>query len=353
MKENQVEGMSIAVLNKNETLIFNYGFANELKKIPTTNDTIYTIASFTKTFTATLVSVASVENKLKLDVPFNKYFPGLNNDKNLGEITSRELLAHVSSFPFDFAPRPKTYLDLVNRLNQFKRQEAPGSEYYYSNAGIGAMGYVLENVYSRKYQDILEDKILRPLNMSSTYLTVPMEKEKYIALGHDKNNNIVSYSKDIEAWFAAASLKSTISDMANYLNAHINYSSLKEINLAKAIPVVHENRYCFVDKVACEQLAWQAHIIAELRKSTGDTYFIDYDNDGNPTFGKKEIIKNNGFSKNRIFIDKTGSGYGMSSYMAYIPDEKVGVVILLNKGVGDERIKLGRNVLSKLIADSP
>ena len=189
--------------------------------------------------------------------------------------------------------------------------------------------------------------------MRSTYLTVPMEKEKYIALGHDKNNKNVSYSKNIEAWFAAASLKSTISDMANYLNAHINYSSLNEINLAKAIPIVHENKYCFEDKVACEQLSWQAHVISELKKSTGDTYFIDYDNNGNPTFGKKEIIKNNEFSKNRIFIDKTGSGYGMSSYMAYIPDEKVGVVILLNKGIGDERIKLGRNILRKLIADSP
>ena len=140
MKENQVEGMSIAVLNKNKTLIFNYGFANELKKIPTTNDTIYTIASFTKTFTATLVAVASVENKLKLDEPFNKYFPGLKNDKNLGKITSSELLAHVSSFPFDFAPRPKTYLDLVNSLNQFKRQKDPESEYNYSNAGIGQWG---------------------------------------------------------------------------------------------------------------------------------------------------------------------------------------------------------------------
>jgi beta-lactamase class C len=145
MEKNKVDGMSIAILNKDKTLIFNYGFSNRLKKIPTTSNTIYTIASFTKTFTATLAAVASVDEKLNLDAPFIKYFPKLKNHLNLNRITSSELLAHVSSFPFDFEPRPKTYSDLVNSLNQFKPQRAPGREYRYSNAGIGTMGYVLQN----------------------------------------------------------------------------------------------------------------------------------------------------------------------------------------------------------------
>ena len=348
MKENKVEGMSIAVLSKDKTHIFNYGFSNTLKKIPTTNNTIYTIASFTKTFTATLAAVASAENKLNLDAPFIKYFPELKNDLNLNKITSSHLLAHVSSFPFDFDPRPKTYPDLVNSLNQFKIQKTPGSEYSYSNAGIGTVGYVLQNIYGKDYQEILENSILKPLNMNSTYLNVPIEKEIYISIGHDKNDKIVPYNKNIEAWFAAASLKSTISDLAKYLNAHINYSSISNANLSKAMLLVHENKYCFDDKLSCEQLAWQAHIISELKKSTGDTYFIDYDKSGVPMFDNKKVIENKSFEKNKIFIDKTGAGYGMSSYMIYIPDEKTGVVILLNKWLGDERIKLGRDIIRSL-----
>lgn len=348
MQENKVEGVSIAVLNKDKSLILNYGFSNELKKTPTTSDTIYTIASFTKTVTATLAAVASVDKKLNLDDPFIQYFPELKNKKNLNKITSRQLLGHVSSFPFDFKPRPKTYSDLVNNLSQFKPQKVPGSEYSYSNVGIGIVGYVLQNIYAKNYQEILEDKILKPLNMDSTYLDVPIEKEKYIAVGHDKNNELVPYSKSIEIWFAAASLKSTISDMAKYLNAHMNYSTINDTSLSKGILLVHENKYCFVDKISCEQLAWQAHIISEFKKSTGDTYFVNYDKDGAPEFGTKKIIENKAFKKNKIFIDKTGSGYGMSSYMVYIPDEKIGVVILLNKTIGDERIKLGRDILRNL-----
>jgi beta-lactamase class C len=349
MRENKVEGMSIAVLNKDKTHIFNYGFANEFKKIPTSNDTIYTIASFTKTFTATLAAIASVEEKLNLYSPFIQYFPGLNNRINLNKITSNELLAHVSSFPFDFEPRPKTYLALVKNLHQFIPQRAPGSEFGYSNAGIGTMGYVLQNVYSKDYQEILEDKLLNPLNMNSTYLNVPNEKVKNITLGHNDNNNVVPYNKNITVWFAAASLKSTISDLAKYLHAQINYSAIKDVNLSKAISIVHENKYCFADKISCEQLAWQAHVISELNNFSSDTYFIKYNSGGNPIFGTMKIIENKSFAKNKIFIDKTGSGYGMSSYMAYIPDEKKGVVILLNKTIGDEKIKLGREILRDFI----
>ncbi len=345
MEKNKVDGMSIAVLNKNESLIFNYGFSNKTEKIPTNSDTIYTIESFTKTVTATIAAIASVEQKLNLDDPFIKYFPELKNEKNLNKITSSHLLGHVSSLPFDFDPRPKTYTSLVNDLQQFKVQKAVGSEYSYSNASIGTVGYVLQNVYAKDYQEILEDKILRPLNMTSTYLNVPKEKEKYIALGHDKNNNIVPYSRSIEIWFAAASLKSTISDMAKYLNSHINYVSINDKVLSKAIPLVHENKYCFIDKISCEQLAWQAYTLSELEKSTGDTYFTHFDKNGNPVFDKIKIIENKSFEKNKIFIDKTGSGYGMSSYMAYIPEEKIGVVILINKSIGDERIRLGRDIL--------
>jgi beta-lactamase class C len=258
------------------------------------------------------------------------------------------LLAHVSSFPFDFIPRPKTYSELVDALNRFAPTQVPGNEYRYSNAGIGTVGYVLQHVYAKNYQELLDEKLLKPLKMNSTYLIVPENKEQLIAIGHDKNNQTVTYNKQIEAWFAAASLKSTISDMANYLNAHIHYSKMNNTNLSQAISLVHQNHYCFSDKLSCEQLAWQAHVISVLDSSIGDTYFIDYDENNSPLFDTKSIIENNDFSKNKIFIDKTGSGYGMSSYMAYIPDERIGVVILLNKTIGDERINLGRTILKRL-----
>ena len=102
---------------------------------------------------------------------------------------------------------------------------------------------------------------------------------------------------------------------------------------------------CFYALLSCEQLAWQAHSLSVLKNSMGDTYFIAFDKAGFPLFHNKKIINANPLANKQIFIDKTGSGYGMSSYMAYIPEKKIGIDILTNKFLGDERIKLGRDIL--------
>lgn len=337
MRANHVDTMSIAVVDKGNTRIFNYGRA--------TSRTIYPIASFTKTFTATLAAVASVEGKMDLNAPFTRYFPGLNNNANLEQITATQLLAHVSTFPFDFDPRPTTYSAAINGLNQYQMQGKPGTEYQYSNAGIGTVGYMLENVYGQSYQTILSNEVLKPLDMTSTYLIIPHDKLKRLALGHGADDKIEVFDKTMPPWFAAASLKSTIADMAKYLSAQINYATLDDATLSKAIALVHKNVYCFDDKKTCEQLAWQAHAISELNTDKGDSGFIGFDSHQKPMFVRQKVTAKQSLGSSRIFIDKTGAGYGMSSYMAYIPDQKKGIVILANKFLGDERIKLGRDIL--------
>lgn len=348
MEKNQVPGMSMAVIDHSNIHFYNLGWADPVKKTPTNNETIYTIGSFSKTFTAALATRAMVEKKLNLNDPFINYFPELKNSPNLNKITFNELLAHVSGLPFDFQPRPKNYSELISDLQQFKLTREPGSAYSYSNAGIGIVGYVLQKVYDQAYQDLLSIKILKPLGMHSTYLEVPLEKQQHIATGHTKANQIVIYDKNVETWFAAASLKSTISDLAKYVYAQIHSDTLKDKTLAQTFIAVHKDKYCFANPISCEQLAWQAHAISDLKNSTGDTYFIDFDKQGFPLFHNKKIINENPLTNSKIFIDKTGSGYGMSSYMAYIPEQKIGIVILTNKFLGDERIKLGRDILQSI-----
>jgi|GEM_PF-1269368 len=348
MQQNQVPGMSIAIIDQNKIHFYNLGWADPLKKIPTSKHTLYTIGSFTKTFTATLAARAMIEKKLNLNDPFINYFPALKQNSHLKSITLNELLTHTSGFPFDFKPRPKNYAELTQALQQYPASKIPGKEYSYSNAGIGIVGYVLQNIYHQNYQTLLTTKVLTPLQMHSTFFQVPAVKEKYLAVGHDPQNNSVAYNKNLETWFAAASLKSDISDLSNYLYAQINANTLHDNNLSKAIVLVHQNRVCFADKLSCEQLAWQSHHLSALKNSIGDTYFIAFNKNGFPLFHIKKIINANLLADGKIFIDKTGSGYGMSSYMAYIPEQKIGVVILTNKFLGDERIKLGRDILQNL-----
>lgn len=348
MEKNQVPGLSMAVIDHNNIHFYNLGWADPVKKIPTSNQTIYTIGSSSKTFTATLAVRAMLEKKLNLNDPFINYFPELRQNRNLKSITINALLAHVSGLPFDFNPRPKNYAELINDLQHFQLTRASGSEYSYSNAGIGIVGYILQSIYQQNYQTLLTKKVLAPLHMQSTYLQVPLAKEKYLAVGHDPQDNAVSFSENIETWFAAASLKSSISDLSKYLYAQIYTDRINDPTLSQAFIEIHKNKYCFSNKIACEQLAWQAHCISELKNSNGDTYFIDFNKEDFPLFNNKKIINGNPLAGSKIFIDKTGSGYGMSSYMIYIPEQKIGVVILTNKFLGDERIKLGHDILQTL-----
>lgn len=344
MQDNDVQGVSIAVIDKGKTYIFNYGYANEKTKTLVTNDTIYRIASFSKTYTATLAAVASVEGKLNLNSPIANYLPELKDNKNIGTVSTSMLLGHVSSLPFNFSPKPKTYSEAMKDLNSYIPVNSPGTEYSYSNAGIGTAGYIVQKVYNSDYDQILAQKITNPLGMTSTYLHLPPDKEKNVALGHDASGTTVAYDRNVDVWYAASSLKSSIRDMSKYMNAQINSSSLNEDVLSKAIAITHNNKYCFTSKMACEQLGWQSHVISELNNSNGDT-FSSIDKAGNVTFAQQRILDNSVFLHSKSFIDKTCGGYGMSGYMSFIPEDKVGVVILINKQVGDQRVKLGRDIL--------
>ena len=348
LKKNQVPGMSIAVIDHNKIHFYHLGWADPVKKIAASNQTLYTIGSFTKTFTAALAAQALLDKKLNLQTSITHYFAELSQNPRLKSITLFELLTHTSGLPFDFTPQPKSYAQLIQALQHYQFPVTPGTEYRYSNVGIGIVGYLLQNSYSQNYQTLLSTKILIPLRMHSTYLQVPKDQEKYLAIGHDPQNCRVSYNKNLDTWFAAASLKSNIADLANYLFAQINVDTLADKNLRQSFLLVHQTRVCFADQLSCEQLAWQVHHLSVLNNSTGDTYFLAFDNTGFPKFSMKKVISGNPLANKPIFIDKTGSGYGMSSYMAYIPNKKIGVVILTNKFLGDERIKLGRDMLQTL-----
>lgn len=345
MQQNNVAGLSIAVIDNNKISTYNYGYANELTHTKTSDKTIYGVASFSKTYAATLGAIAQIEGKIKLDNSIVNYIPELNNDL-LKPITVKMTLSHTGSFPFDFNPTPQSYKEIIADLNNFKPKTAPGIQYSYSNLSIGLNGYILQNVYKQSYDSILQNKISGPLKLSSTYLNLPQNLESYVALGH-MGNKVRPYDRKIDTWFAAASLKSSIIDMAKYLKAQFNQSPGNK-NLTKAFAIVHQNYYCLAGGKSCEQLGWQAHTITELNSSVGDTYFQNIDKDGNYIFAPQQIIKGNSLKDKKIFIDKSCGGYGTSGYMAYIPDNKIGVVILVNRTLGDERIRLGRDILMTL-----
>lgn len=334
---NKIASMSIGVVNNDKIELYNFGYSNEFKKTPTTNDTIYRINSFTKTFTATLSAIAHTEKKLDLNKSFDHYFPELQKNKHLDKITTVQLLAHLGGMPFVFTPDPRDYSDLIEQLKTYKPITKPGTHYLYSNYGIGIAGYILESVYAKTYDELLTEKIKTDLKLTSTYLKIPEDKMQYFAIGHDTNNTTIPTRIEIPPLFAAGELKSTIADMTNYLYAQINTTKLSNSILKNAIALTHSFQFCFEDSTTFQQLAWQAHPISDLdSKVIKDTTLPEY---------KISKCKKRQTREEKIFVDKTGSGVGFSSYMIYLPHTKKGIVLLTNKNLGSERIQFGRELL--------
>jgi CubicO group peptidase (beta-lactamase class C family) len=189
------------------------------------------IGSITKTFTATIILQLAEEGRLRLNDPVSKYQPEVPNGSN---ITIRELLSMTSGL-FDFiedkgfipqlATNPTSVWNPKDVLAiAFKHPPifAPGKEYSYSNTNYILLGMIIEQITHQSVEDVFQQRIFRPLGMSSTSL--PPRKSSiipdphphgytYLPDLHDATNWTLSY-----AWTAGAAI-STLHDLQIWAKA--------------------------------------------------------------------------------------------------------------------------------------
>ena len=169
------------------------GFRDVAAKAPVDADTVFRIASMTKSFTAISVLKLRDEGKLSLDDPAERYLPELKNlqypTTDSPRITIRHLLSHSAGFPED---NPWGDRQLGDGEDQFSRMlragipfsNAPGIAYEYSNYGFAILGRIVANVSGESYDAYVTENILKPLGMASTTLHVSDVPRSRLALGY-------------------------------------------------------------------------------------------------------------------------------------------------------------------------
>lgn len=160
------------------------GYADIDKKIPATTQSMFRIASMSKSFTAMAIVKLRDEGKLTLDDPVYKYIPEMKGQKltnDAPEITVQNLLTHSAGFPEDnpWGDRQleDTDADLINLIKKgISFSNDPGLEYEYSNLGFAMLGYIIKKVTGIPYSDYIEKNIWKPLGMNQAqweYSKVP------------------------------------------------------------------------------------------------------------------------------------------------------------------------------------
>jgi CubicO group peptidase (beta-lactamase class C family) len=146
---------------------------------PVDQDSVFRIASMTKSFTTISILKLRDEGKLSLDDPAEKYMPEMAGLKyptsDSPKITIRHLLSHATGFPEDNPWGDRQLADTDEQLSQMLRNgipfsNAPGLVYEYSNLGFAILGRIVTNVSKTPYTEYVNANILRPMGMTSTTL---------------------------------------------------------------------------------------------------------------------------------------------------------------------------------------
>jgi CubicO group peptidase (beta-lactamase class C family) len=191
--------------------------------IPNQPDTKFRLGSITKQFTAFLIVKLAEEGKIKLDVPITTYLPDYPKE-NGDKITIHHLITHTSGIPnYTSVPNflkeksrnPSSPEEFVKTFNKLPLDFKPGEKFSYSNSGYFLLGYIIEKITGKTYEQYLQETILTPLKMANTGFDHSEVILKNRAAGYEKKGKSYVNSSfiDMSIPYAAGSLYSTVEDL--------------------------------------------------------------------------------------------------------------------------------------------
>jgi D-alanyl-D-alanine carboxypeptidase len=242
MKEKLIAGLSVAVMQEGE-IIFSkgYGFSNLEHKTPATENTVYLMASITKTFVAVATMMLVEQGLVKLDDKIGNYLPSLPD--HWKPVTVRQLLNHTSgivtnleiNFPcnFSFDPFNYTQEDVIKETACLPLAFTPGEKWQYSGRNYFIIGMLIEKVTGKSLEEYLTQKIFTPLSMTSTrmmnYKVIIPQRASGYQIENDHFFNVAPHDPVVE--FADGGLMSTVVDMAKWDAALYTDKLLKKESL--------------------------------------------------------------------------------------------------------------------------
>jgi CubicO group peptidase (beta-lactamase class C family) len=233
VKQDRVPGFAFGIVIDGELAYAKgFGVRDTSTGAPVDADTVFRIASMTKSFTAMAIVQLRDAGKLALDDPAERYLPELAAlpypTRDSAPITIRELLTHSAGFPEDnpWADRQvaanDAYEAMVKR-DGISFSSAPGVALEYSNLGYALLGRIIEKVSGERYSAYLKAHVLAPLGMTSTACLERDVPPDRLAHGYavDAGAPVEQPNPPDGSQDSAGCLYSSIRDLARYAAFHL------------------------------------------------------------------------------------------------------------------------------------
>lgn len=218
----------------------NSGIVNYKTNKVADNQSVYRIASMSKSFASVAILQLRDAGKLKLDDPVWKYIPEIKGQKysaDSPEITVRHLLTHAAGFPED-NPWGDRQLGIseATMLKMFKKgisfSNEPGVAYEYSNMGFAMLGQIIKNVSGQSYQSYIIEKVWKPLGMKNTYWDYAKVPDNQLVRGYRwlREQYIEQPIEPDGAYGIMGGVLTSIEDFSKYMAFHQAAYDVKAVN---------------------------------------------------------------------------------------------------------------------------
>lgn len=230
-EQHGVPGVAVGVLEEGEEQHQSYGVTSIENPLEVTPDTRFQVGSITKTFTGTAICELVARGDLDLDRPVREYVPGLVlADTDATErVTLRHLLSHTGGWFGDYFDDTGWGDDAaavyVERMRELPQQTPVGELWAYNNAGFALAGRAVELVTGKRFEDVVQEFVLDPLDLSSTTFWPWEVMTERFAVGHVGEGEELQVARPWpvgRSAHAAGGIVSTTPDLLRYARLHLD-----------------------------------------------------------------------------------------------------------------------------------
>ncbi|TDR19458.1 serine hydrolase domain-containing protein [Marinicella litoralis] len=305
--EYRIPGMAIAVVKDDKIIIAQgFGVMDIEQKTPVTAETVFSIGSSSKAFTATMVGMYVDQNKLAWDDLVTAQLPDyqFTVDGDVLPITYRDMLSHRTGYTRNdllWANGKASKALILKTAAKAEPVDAFRKNFYYNNVMYLAAGEAMAKLSDSSWDALLNDLILQPLGMNNTTSIHEIaESSPHISLGYQWNEETEQHDlmprRNLNNVAPAGGIYSNVNDMAQWIKFQLNQGKVNQQ------PLISQQQL---------QATHQAQIdIAST---------VDY--------GMGWMLRK---WQNRPVIEHGGNIDGYGAQVALLPDEKLGFVLLTN-----------------------
>jgi CubicO group peptidase (beta-lactamase class C family) len=334
-----VPGASLAIVEGDRIVhVRSFGLARPGGE-PPSPQTPFFIGSLTKSFTALAVMQLVEAGKIELDAPVQRYLPWfrIKDPQESGRMTVRHLLNQTSGLPTlageivlsNFDGRPDATERQVRALARLKLTRPVGSKCEYSNLNYNVLGLIVEAASGSSYADYIQHHIFDPLEMRHSYTSRDEARQNGLAMGHRHWFSLPFPARNLSiprGSLPSGQLISCAEDMAHYLITHLHggrYGDAQILSPA-GMEVLHRGK--------------KEYITMGISSGKYAMGWFDLDLGGTKTYSH------------------AGNVPDFSAFMAILPEQKRGLVLLLNAdpyGLPPVTEELGLNLTRLLVGQPP